>query len=223
MQLATIDIASLSDALVSSSPMLWTFSTLPPETAVIEAIGRALLAEAGADFAVLHTSDDPSWTLAAKDRSWFTRAGTKPRLNTEPGAAAPPLPPGTRAVLVLAPADAAAAIVRSLPADVRIFGGAELARKAFSDAAGIRANGVRTPLLGGTNVASPDYAAAHASDAVSLLIAAIRTAGLNRRAIRDALQRLSPFTGVSGEIRWDETGRNRRAVRVGTIAGGRVQ
>ena len=59
---------------------------------------------------------------------------------------------------------------------------------------------------------SPDYTAAHAYDAANIVIAAIRTAGLNRPRIRDAVQALSPARGVTGVIEWDGQGQNRRAV-----------
>jgi branched-chain amino acid transport system substrate-binding protein len=68
----------------------------------------------------------------------------------------------------------------------------------------------------------PDYAAAHAYDAFRLLIAAVRTAGLNRARIRDALSALSPWSGVTGTVQWDPLGANSRPVALGTIQHGRV-
>jgi len=67
---------------------------------------------------------------------------------------------------------------------------------------------------------SPDYAAAATCDAVTLLVAAVRKAGLNRARIGDALRELSPRQGVTGVIRWDALGGNDRPVRLGTIRGG---
>jgi branched-chain amino acid transport system substrate-binding protein len=55
----------------------------------------------------------------------------------------------------------------------------------------------------------PDYAAAYAYDAAAVLVAAVRKAGLNRVLIRDALRDIVPVDGVTGEIRWDPTGRRR--------------
>jgi branched-chain amino acid transport system substrate-binding protein len=69
---------------------------------------------------------------------------------------------------------------------------------------------------------SPDYAAAHAYDAVCLLVAAIRKAGLNRTRIRDSLVELSPWRGVTGEVQWDPTGSNTRPVTLGTFNDGRI-
>jgi branched-chain amino acid transport system substrate-binding protein len=68
----------------------------------------------------------------------------------------------------------------------------------------------------------PDYAAAHTYDAFRLLVAAVRTAGLNRARIRDALKQLSPYSGVTGTIQWDPLGSNTRAASLGTIRHGRV-
>jgi branched-chain amino acid transport system substrate-binding protein len=66
--------------------------------------------------------------------------------------------------------------------------------------------------------AKPDYAAAHAYDAVSIAVAAIRKAGLNRARIREAVMELSPYAGVTGRIEWDAMGQNRRAPLLREIA-----
>ena len=65
----------------------------------------------------------------------------------------------------------------------------------------------------------PDYTAAHTYDAVRLLVAAIRTAGLDRAGIRDALAELSPWTGATGLVSFDGLGSNTRSVSLGTIGG----
>ena len=69
----------------------------------------------------------------------------------------------------------------------------------------------------------PDYLAAHTYDAVNILIAAIRKAGLNRARIHDQVRALSGWQGVTGEIRWDPLGSNSRLVSLGTIRDGSVQ
>ena len=69
----------------------------------------------------------------------------------------------------------------------------------------------------------PDYTAAHTYDAVRLLVAAIRTAGLDRTRIRDALVELSPWTGASGLVDFDGLGSNTRSVSLGTISDGVVR
>lgn len=51
----------------------------------------------------------------------------------------------------------------------------------------------------------PDAYAAHGYDGMSILLQAIRRAGLNRVCIRDALYSLQTFPGVTGEIVFDQT------------------
>jgi len=69
---------------------------------------------------------------------------------------------------------------------------------------------------------APDYAAAHTYDAFRVVIAAVRAAGLNRAHVRDAIKALSPYSGVTGTIRWDPVGSNTRPGSLGTIRDGRV-
>jgi len=108
-----------------------------------------------------------------------------------------------------------------------------MGRRAFLEAAGPAADGVLFPLLytpsildrfggafQGQSGRMPDYAAAHAYDAARLLIRAIREAGPNRAAIRDALRDLGPVEGVTGLVEWDALGQNARPVRLGTIRAG---
>ncbi len=122
-----------------------------------------------------------------------------------------------------------------------VFGGPATGRRRFLEEAGARGEGVLFPLVydpdrPGDDGASrrfaetfqrrhghaPDYAAAHTYDAFRLVIAAIRSAGLNRARIRDAIRKLSPYPGVTGPIRWDPLGSNTRPVSLGTIREGGV-
>jgi ABC-type branched-subunit amino acid transport system substrate-binding protein len=109
-----------------------------------------------------------------------------------------------RAVLVLAPAglsaDATVALRRAGFSGT-ILGGARVARSAFRAAAGDEAEGVLAPVsiepgpAWGTFAATyerrwgavADEAAGHAYEAVKIVTAAIRRAGLNRARIRDAV------------------------------------
>ena len=128
-------------------------------------------------------------------------------------------------VLVIGDARDSAAIVRALRAagcTSRLFGGPAMGRHRFRELAGRDGDGVVFPQLYVPPDDAPDgfdYAAAHTYDAVRLLIAAIRRAGLNRAAIGDALRDLSPTRGITGPIRWDNLGSNTRpveAVKSGT-------
>jgi branched-chain amino acid transport system substrate-binding protein len=118
-----------------------------------------------------------------------------------------------------------------------IFGGPFMGRRSFIEQAGDAAEAVVFPLLY-TRVKEsnsfeekfvarfgkrPDYLAAHTYDAVNLLIAAIRKAGLNRALIHDAVRSLSPWQGVTGKIQWDLLGSNSRLVQLGTVQNGRLR
>jgi branched-chain amino acid transport system substrate-binding protein len=112
--------------------------------------------------------------------------------------------------------------------DGNVIGGPAMSREAFRAIAGTAAEGVLFPAPDqpGEGAAffdeafrrrygtTPDYAAAQGYDAVRLLVAAIRKAGLNRPRIADAVRATSPWPGVSGSITWDPTGQNTRPVRL---------
>jgi ABC-type branched-subunit amino acid transport system substrate-binding protein len=54
----------------------------------------------------------------------------------------------------------------------------------------------------------PGAAAAYVYDATKIILTALSTCELNRIALRDAISRLSPYSGVTGVIEWDNTGGN---------------
>ena len=145
------------------------------------------------------------------------------------------------AIVVIAGARDGARVVRCLRdrgLDVPVFGSAPTGRALFIEEAGESGEGVVFPLLfdpKGNERAKqfaqrfekrfghqPDYAAAYAYDVTLLLIDAIRRAGLNRTRIRDALQALPPWEGVTGTVQWDPTGQNVRPVVLATIEDGRA-
>jgi branched-chain amino acid transport system substrate-binding protein len=141
-------------------------------------------------------------------------------------------------VLIADPNDSAQVVsaLRQAGSRLPVFGGPSMGRRTFLKEAGNSAEDVVFPLVYYRLPRSedfyrsfqsrfdraPDYAAAHTYDAVRLLVAAVRRAGLNRARIRDALVDLSPWAGVTGTIRWDPTGSNDRPVSLGTIRGGRI-
>jgi branched-chain amino acid transport system substrate-binding protein len=126
--------------------------------------------------------------------------------------------------------------LRSNGFDGCIYGGPSIGRTEFLRKAGPAAQGVTFPLLvevleKGSFAESyqtkygapPDFRALQTYDAVSLLIRAIRKAGLNRVLIRDAVRELSPWKGVSGPIIWDALGQNNRPVRLATVTGSQIE
>jgi branched-chain amino acid transport system substrate-binding protein len=61
----------------------------------------------------------------------------------------------------------------------------------------------------------PDYLTAHTYDAVTILIASIKKAGLDREKIRDAIKNGSSVNGVTGTFSWNQYGENVREVSLG--------
>ena len=107
--------------------------------------------------------------------------------------------------------------------------------RAFARAAGDDAEGVLAPALAEPSLDAAffqayearwgepaDAAAALGADAVRLVAAAVRSAGLNRARIRDAVRALAPWTGASGRVRWDPRGRNERPAELGVWRHGRL-
>ncbi|NUQ62399.1 MAG: ABC transporter substrate-binding protein [Pirellulales bacterium] len=148
------------------------------------------------------------------------------------------LRPGPAAIVIAAGANDSARLVKAVREggfSGTVLGGPSIARKSFSEQAKAAAEGVVFPLVWDPQDGfgeferefrarfdrPPDYAAAQTYDAVRLLVAAIRKAGLNRARIRDAVEQISPWTGVAGTITWDALGANTRAVRLGVIRDGR--
>ena len=117
-----------------------------------------------------------------------------------------------------------------------LFSGPALGRRRFLDKAGSAGEGIIVPLVVEPSEKwsaleatfqkrfqrRPDFAAAGTYDAVQLLVAAIRQAGLNRARIGDALRALSPWDGAAGPVRWDKLGGNTRPAHLGTVTQGRL-
>ena len=69
---------------------------------------------------------------------------------------------------------------------------------------------------------SPDIFACSVYDAATLLINAVRKAGLNRAAVRKALEKPQPEAGLTGVFRWDPQGANTRSPRLATYRNGKL-
>ena len=65
---------------------------------------------------------------------------------------------------------------------------------------------------------APSPAASEAYDAVRLIAAGVRRAGPNRARLRDALVKISGFSGASGEISFDGAGNNQAEVALTKLA-----
>jgi len=225
----------------------WLFTALPADdrqaAILVARLGRE---PAGAALAVAAAVDHDSHSALVALRHELASRRLVPQTlvefdpaEREPGPLAAQLCEARpTSVVLLAPARPAAALVSELRRRGfagAILGGAPLARNAFVRAAGPAAEGVVAPLLYEASPAwdtftrtyearwhaAPDDAAAQAYDAVRFVAGAVRTSGLNRARIVDALRALAPWSGAAGVLRWDAVGRNQREVGLAAWRGGR--
>jgi len=236
-----------TDATADAANVPWLFSLPPSDAAVAGTLADALARPAsGERFAVAAGADhDSHATLVALLRALGERRAV-PAAVVEIRAEDAGLGPVAKSLVasaparlaVLAPPGQAAAIVRAVRAvgfAGRVVGGPGLARAAFARAAGADAERVVVPALAGPSLdvafarayearwgEPPDAAARLGADAVRIVVAAVRAAGLNRVRIRDAVRQLSPWTGASGRVVWDPRGRNGRRAALAVWRSGRL-
>jgi len=238
-----------TDVTADDANVPWLFSLSPSDPAIAGPLADvvAARAEAGPFVVAASTDHDAHAALA-----WVRRALAAKRLSpasvvefatAEPdflGLAAGVLQEHPRVLVVLAPSTLAGRLVAAVRAagwTGTIVGGATLGRAAFARSAGAAADGVLAWVRvgaagpGATGFAAafagrwgdpPDEAACRGYDAVRLVAAAVRRAGLNRARIRDAIRDLSPWPGACGEVRWNARGRNEDLVRPARWTGGRL-
>ena len=128
-------------------------------------------------------------------------------------------------------------LIRAAGIDAELFGSDRVVNDAFTDAAGATADGIVAvtpydPTRDDTRLkafqrryrerfgSEPNVYAAHAYDGTRMVIDAIRTAGLNRYRIRDALAGMRTYDGVTGEMRFDNVQSDRSPVSVATYRDG---
>jgi branched-chain amino acid transport system substrate-binding protein len=237
-----------SDVTADAANVPWLFSLSPSDEPVSVGIADAV-SEAAPDgsFAVVASTDHDAHAALVSVRRALSAKRLAPASVVEfataepdfPGLATRLLREDPRVLVVLAPSATAGhlvAAVREAGWTGGIVGGATLGRAAFSRSAGRAAEGVRAwrpaeARPGGTPLASsyerrwgepPDEAACRGYDAVRLVAAAVRRAGLNRVRIRDAIRELAPWPGACGPVRWNARGRNDELVRPARWAGGRL-
>ncbi|MHB8900026.1 MAG: ABC transporter substrate-binding protein, partial [Thermoguttaceae bacterium] len=237
--------ASTSDRTANSAVVPWIFSLLPGNQLQAPVLVEELAHRVGKQsFVIVAGEDHDSRSFAAEFHRHLARSGLAPRFQFTCRSGAQELADvigrtmGSEAAAVVIVGDAAssALLVGSLrEAGFKgpVFGGPSMGRRRFLEDAGESAEGVVFPLLieeGPKRDAfeaafrqrfrrGPDYAAAATYDAVEMLVAAVRRAGLNRARIGDAFRELSPWQGTA---RWDSLGGNTRAAQLGTISGGRI-
>lgn len=237
-----------TDVSADHANVPWLFSLAPSDARIAPVLAEAVAREAGhGPFSMAASTDHDSHAalVALRRALGERRLGPAALVEIAPleedlGAIAGRLRYGDpRVVIVLAPSTLAGRLVAAIRASGyrgAIVGGAPAARSAFRRAAGATVEGVVVPLLAESGPAweafthgyeirwgqPPDEAAAHAHDAVRLVAAAVRRAGLNRPLIRDAVRALSPWSGASGTVAWDARGRNDRPVVLGRWHDGRT-
>jgi branched-chain amino acid transport system substrate-binding protein len=129
--------------------------------------------------------------------------------------------------------------MRARGIDAPVFGTDRLAHPQFLELAGEAAEGVEAAVWTNPPMddpgwlafdkryrerfgAAPDLFAAYAYDATRLVVATIRSEGLNRARIRDALTAIREYRGVTGTMIFDATSNNVTPVATMRVRGGRL-
>ena len=244
----TLLSSASTDKTVNLANVPWMFSCLPADHLQAPVLAQAIASKVGEkSFLFVSAVDHDSHLFTVElTRSLLKHKLTpsyhfefKPGKKNIDGLAEKIVHAKAHTLVVIATAPQIAKIisaVRQRGFKGLVFGGPRMGRRSFLEKAGDAAEGVVFPLLytHGNGPSSfdkkftirfgkrPDYLAAHTYDAINLLIAAIRKAGLNRPRIHDEVRALSPWNGVTGKIKWDPLGSNSREVHLGTIRNGRV-
>ncbi len=235
-----------TDKTVNLANVPWMFSLLPGDHLAAPVLAAAISERVGERPFVLISADDHDSHCFAKElKQDLHQCHIAPRYHFQCHRGEPHIEQlvkrvvdsqAAAAVLMAGPHDSARLVkgLREAGFSGTVFGSPGMGRRGFVQKAGRAAEGVLFPLLGDPQKGfaafarefrtrsghSPDYAAAHTYSAVRLLVAAIRKAGLNRAAIRDAVEQLSPWPGVAGAVTWDPLGANSRKPTLGTIRNG---
>ena len=238
-----------TDKTVNLANVPWMFSCLPADHLLAPVLAQAIASEVGEkSFLLVSATDHDSHLFTVELARSFIQYKLSPAYHFEfkPGQgnynelSEEIVRAGANALVLIAADTESAQIisaVRKKGFEGIIFGGPCIGRSCFLEQAGDATEGVIFPLLYTQGKESdsfeqkftsrfgrrPDYLAAHTYDAANLLIAAIRKAGLNRALINDQVRALSPWRGITGEIRWDPLGSNSRTVELGTVRNGRVR
>jgi len=224
-----------TDVTADLANVPWLFSLPPSDEALAPLIAAAVASAGGSGgFAVAAGTDHDAHAALVALRRAFGARKLAPRALVElpeveadlPAAVQQLLLPRPSAVVVLARPTLAGRVVAELRRTGyrgALIGGAALGRAAFARAAGAAAERVLAPAWVDTTRPQwhdfaeafarrwggpPDVGAADGYDAVRLVVAAVRSAGLNRPRIRDAVRALAPWPGAGGTVKWNALGRN---------------
>jgi len=245
----TLLSSASTDKTVNLANVPWMFSCLPADHLLAPVLAQAIASEVeGKSFLLVSAVDHDSHLFTVELTRSFIQYKLAPSYHFEfkpgqknyDGLVEKIVHNPAHTLVLIAAAPQSAQII----SDVRqkgfkglIYGGPCMGRRSFLEQAGAAAEGVVFPLLYTQTKKlesfdekftarfgkQADYLAAHTYDAMNLLIAAIRKAGLNRPRIHDAVRSLSPWQGVTGKIQWDPLGSNSRLVHLGTVRNGRIR
>ena len=245
----TLLSSASTDKTVNLANVPWMFSCLPGDHLQAPILARAIASEVGGkSFLLVSAVDHDSHIFTVELTRSFIQRKLAPSYHFEfkPGQknydrlVEKIVHAKAHTLVVIAAARQSAQIISAIRQkgfNGLIFGGPCMGRRSFLEQAANAAEGVVFPLLYTHSKGSdsfdkkftarfgkrPDFLAAHTYDAVNLLVAAIRKAGLNRPRIHDAVRSLSPWQGITGKIQWDPLGSNSRLVHLGTVRNGRVR
>jgi branched-chain amino acid transport system substrate-binding protein len=237
-----------TDKTVNLANVPWMFSCLPSDNLQAPLLAEAVYSNLGVKpFILASATDHDSHLFTTELTSSFIKYKISPSYHFEFKPAGNDfshlvkkiISSDAEALVIIAGAKDSAGLiwaVREKNFTKLIFAGPHAGHSHFLIEAGRSAENVIFPLLYVPGESSetfekdfthlfgnpPDYLAAHTYDAVNLLIAAIRKAGLNRTRICDEVRNLSPWQGVTGQIHWDGLGRNTRPVVLGTYENCRI-
>jgi branched-chain amino acid transport system substrate-binding protein len=228
-----------TDRSIHMAGVPWMFSIVQGDDLHSAVLSRAL---AGRSLVILESTDHDSRALLSYLKPALARENARIKFQFEFEPGRPDLSELIRNAVKAAPD--AVAVIAGIPDSARlvkqlraagftgtIAGGPLFGRAAFAAQAGAAAEGALFPWVGDATPAfrgkfaarfgrQPDYSAACTYDAVRVVVAAIRKAGLNRARIRDAIAAQPPYDGAGGRIEWDEYGQNRRAPVLAAIRSG---
>jgi branched-chain amino acid transport system substrate-binding protein len=237
-----------ADRTANLANVPWMFSLLPGQHLQAYALAEAIaLRVKGGRFVLASSVDHDSHCLTDELNKCFRTRELLPAYHFEfqPGLVDHAalgdkiMKTNAEAVVIAAPWHDSADLLVSLRTggyDGLVFGGPCMSLRRFIERAGQAAEGVIFPILYAPSDKTAlfdaaffkrferhgDYLSAHTYDTVTLLIEAMRRAGLDRQDIRDEIQKGSPWQGVTGTICWDPQGSNTRRVATGTLVSGRV-
>lgn len=238
-----------TDKTANMASVPWFFSLLPSDAVQMPVLVAALAdAAAGDPFAVAAAAEHDAHAALVELRRALSPRRLTPTSLVEFDPKEPDLGPlagrllqgQPRAVVVLAPPEAAARLVTALRRagfGGPLLGGAPLGLASFGTTARGAGEGVVVPLLWEPSPewdsfaemyenrweGPPDYAAARSYDAVRLVADAVQRAGLNRARIGDAIRQGAPWRGVAGIVRWNALGQNEGPVGLARWTGGRLR